>query len=76
MKIDIRRIPVRRVDRTWRGVDHRRMNTFMAIMSQLFWGVTVGALTVTASAIGKILLAVGVIGGFGWWALRRRLRDR
>jgi hypothetical protein len=52
------------------------VNTFMAIMSQLFWGVTVGALTVTASAIGKILLAVGVVGGLGWWALRRRLRDR
>lgn len=48
----------------------------MAIMSQLFWGVTVGALTVTASAIGKILLGVGVIGGLGWWALRRRVKDR
>ncbi|EQB17528.1 MAG: hypothetical protein K0R64_409 [Novosphingobium lindaniclasticum] len=51
------------------------MNTFMAIMSQLFWGVTIGALSAAFSALAKGLAAVVGIGGVGWYSLKRR-RDR
>jgi len=52
------------------------MNTFMAIMSQLFWGVTIGALSATATALGKGALALCCLGGAGWYALRSRRRKR
>lgn len=48
------------------------MNTFMAIMAQLFWGVTVGALSSTFSLLAKgAMMALG-FGGAGWWGLRWR----
>ncbi len=51
----------------------------MAILSQLFWGVTVGALTGTAALLGKVFLFGGGVfgGGFAllnWRKLRERLR--
>jgi len=54
------------------------MGTVVAILSQLFWGVTVGALTGTAALIGKLFLMVGgVFGGgfaiFHWRKLRALL---
>jgi hypothetical protein len=57
------------------------MNTVMAILSQLFWGVTVGALTGTVALIAKIFLfGGGLFGGgyavFNWRKLRERLRRR
>ncbi|KPH60610.1 MULTISPECIES: hypothetical protein [Novosphingobium] len=52
------------------------MNTFMAIMSQLFWGVTVGALSAAFSAVAKALAALIGIGGVGWYSLRRRREKR
>ncbi|MPS67821.1 MULTISPECIES: hypothetical protein [unclassified Novosphingobium] len=52
------------------------MNTFMAIMSQLFWGVTVGALSAAFSAVAKALAALVGIGGVGWYSLRRRREKR
>jgi hypothetical protein len=57
------------------------MNTVMAILSQLFWGVTVGALTGTAALIAKIFLFGGGLFGGGyaalnWRKLRERLRSR
>lgn len=48
------------------------MTTFMAIMAQLFWGVTIGALSATASAIVKGALVLGCLGGAGWYTLRVR----
>lgn len=39
------------------------MNTLMSILSQLFWGVTVGALSGTAMAIAKLLATIGGVGG-------------
>ncbi|MCJ2180394.1 hypothetical protein [Novosphingobium album (ex Hu et al. 2023)] len=44
----------------------------MAILSQLFWGVTVGALSSTFSLLAKAVMVVGGLGGAGWWGLRRR----
>lgn len=46
------------------------MNTFMAIMSQLFWGVTVGALSSAFSTVAKGVAMLGGLGGAGWWGLR------
>jgi len=51
------------------------MNTFMAIMSQLFWGVTVGALSAAFSTLAKGLAAIAGIGAVGWYSLKRR-RDK
>ena len=48
------------------------MSTFMAIMSQLFWGVTVGALSSTFSLLAKAAITLAGLGGFGWWGLRWR----
>lgn len=52
------------------------MNTFMAILSQLFWGVTIGALTAAFSAVAKGMAAVAGIGGLGWYGLKRRRAKR
>ncbi|MBH0112207.1 hypothetical protein I5E68_04470 [Novosphingobium sp. YJ-S2-02] len=52
------------------------MNTFMAIMSQLFWGVTVGALEAAFSTILRGGLTVGLIGGLGWWGVKKRRSRR
>lgn len=52
------------------------MNTFMAIMSQLFWGVTIGALSSTFSFVAKMAALVGGLGGAGWYGLRRRRARR
>ena len=57
------------------------MGTVVAILSQLFWGVTVGALTGTAALIGKLLLSMGGLfgGGFAifhWRKLRALLPFR
>lgn len=52
------------------------MNTFMAIMSQLFWGVTVGALTSTLGLLAKGAAMVGCLGCAGWFGLSRRRRKR
>lgn len=54
------------------------MGTVVAILSQLFWGVTVGALTGTIAMLGKLLaVATGVFGGsfalFNWRKLRNKL---
>jgi hypothetical protein len=52
------------------------MNTFMAIMSQLFWGVTVGALSAAFSTLAKGLALILGVGGVGWYSLRRRREKR
>lgn len=48
----------------------------MAIMSQLFWGVTVGALSSTFSLLAKGAMMVLGFGGAGWWGLRWRRNRR
>jgi hypothetical protein len=48
------------------------MNTFMAIMAQLFWGVTVGALGSALALLAKGAALVAGMGCAGWWGLRRR----
>ncbi|MCJ1961989.1 hypothetical protein [Novosphingobium mangrovi (ex Hu et al. 2023)] len=48
------------------------MNTFMAIMSQLFWGVTVGALEAAFATVARGAFAVFGLGGAGWWMVKRR----
>ncbi|MCT2399063.1 hypothetical protein [Novosphingobium mangrovi (ex Huang et al. 2023)] len=52
------------------------MNTFMAIMSQLFWGVTAGALSATFSMLAKGVAVLGGLGLAGWFGLRRKDRRR
>lgn len=56
------------------------MNTFMAIMSQLFWGVTVGALSTAFETLAKGAAMIGGIGGAGWygvkWHRSRKKRDK
>lgn len=47
----------------------------MAIMSQLFWGVTVGALSSTFSLLAKATVTLAGLGGAAWWGLRWQ-RDR
>ncbi|MEW9854968.1 hypothetical protein [Novosphingobium sp. M1R2S20] len=47
----------------------------MAILSQLFWGVTVGALSGTFVAIAKLLSLGGVLVG-GGYAFRNRSKLR
>ncbi|MDE8654570.1 hypothetical protein PYV00_23000 [Novosphingobium sp. H3SJ31-1] len=42
----------------------------MAILSQLFWGVTVGALTITFTAIAKLLALGGAIAGAAYGIMR------
>jgi hypothetical protein len=52
------------------------MNTFMAIMSQLFWGVTVGALSAAFSSLAKGAATVAALAGMGWYGIKRRRRKR
>jgi hypothetical protein len=54
------------------------MGTVVAILSQLFWGVTVGALSGTAAIIAKLFaMAGGLFGGgfalFHWRKLKALL---
>jgi hypothetical protein len=54
------------------------MNTLVSILSQLFWGVTVGALTAAATAIVQLALLGGgvfVAGAAAWRWRARRKRD-
>ena len=55
------------------------MNTLVSILSQLFWGVTVGALTAAATALVQLALfgIGGLIAGVAVWRWRawRRKRD-
>jgi len=48
------------------------MNTLVAILSQLFWGVTVGALTAAATALVQLALLGGgaVVAGLAAWRWR------
>lgn len=52
------------------------MNTFIAIMSQLFWGVTVGALSSTFALAAKAMVLFAGVGSAGWcgwrWHCRRK----
>jgi len=48
----------------------------MAIMSQLFWGVTVGALSSSFSFLAKSVIVVAGLGGAGWLGLKRRRSRR
>ncbi len=51
------------------------MGTVVAILSQLFWGVTVGALTGTAALLGKLIATAGGVFGGGFLLFRwRKLR--
>lgn len=52
------------------------MNTFMAIMSQLFWGVTVGALSSAFSSLAQGAATVAAVGCAGWYGVRRRRKKR
>jgi hypothetical protein len=53
------------------------MGTVVAIISQLFWGVTVGALTGTAALLAKFAAMAGGVFGSGFAVFRwRKLRDR
>lgn len=52
------------------------MNTFMAIMSQLFWGVTVGALSSAFSSLAKGAATIAVLGCAGWFGMKRRRGKR
>jgi hypothetical protein len=52
------------------------MNTFMTIMSQLFWGVTVGALSSAFSSLATGAATVAAVGGAGWYGWKRRRRKR
>lgn len=51
------------------------MQTFMAIMSQLFWGVTVGALSATFSSVAKLAAAIALPLGAMRYLRRRRTRS-
>lgn len=52
------------------------MQNFMAIMAQLFWGVTIGALGSAFSAAAKAILVLAGIAGAGWWSLKRRRKRK
>jgi len=54
------------------GYDRLDMKNLMMILSQLFWGVTVGALTETALILLRGALAAIGLGGATWWGLRWR----
>lgn len=49
------------------------VNTFLQILSQLAWGVTVGALIAAAGAAVKLLaIPCAVMGGWAWWRWRKK----
>jgi hypothetical protein len=48
------------------------MHNFMAILSQLFWGVTIGALSTAFMTLAKGAVLIGGLGGVGWCGLRWR----
>lgn len=54
------------------------MHNFMAILSQLFWGVTIGALSAAFETLAKGMMMIGGLGGAGWYGLkwRKARRDR
>lgn len=52
------------------------MHNFMAIMSQLFWGVTIGALSTAFETLAKGAIMIGGLGGAGWYSLRWRRSRR
>lgn len=54
------------------------MHNFMAILSQLFWGVTIGALSTAFETLAKGAAMLGAAGGAGWYGLkwRKSRRDR
>ncbi len=46
------------------------MNDFFAILQQLCWGLTVGALGAAATALGQVVLLAACTlagGGCSWW---------
>ncbi|MGF7154585.1 hypothetical protein [Novosphingobium gossypii] len=55
------------------------MHNFMAILSQLFWGVTIGALSAAFETLAKGAMMIGGLGSAGWYGLKwrkaRRQRD-
>lgn len=52
------------------------MHAVMDILAQLFWGVTVGALTATFALIAKLALGACAVVGAGWWFWWLRARGR
>lgn len=56
------------------------MREFFSILSQLGWGLTVGALTAAFTALAQMAgVAVCALAGGGcgyWWWRKRRLRGR
>lgn len=56
------------------------MNDFFAILQQLSWGLTVGALTAAATALAQMAGLVGCLlvgGGCGvWWWRKKRGRSQ
>ena len=57
----------------------RAMNTFLEILSQLFWAITAGALIAAVIAGAKIIGVIGgvIVGGMlAWRWMKKRKRDR
>ena len=55
------------------------MNTFLEILSQLFWAITAGALIAAVIAGAKIIGVIGgvIVGGMlAWRWMKKRKRDR
>ncbi|WP_238538974.1 hypothetical protein [Novosphingobium sp. AP12] len=48
----------------------------MAILSQLFWGVTIGALTTAFETLAKGAVMIGGLGGASWYGLKWRKSRR
>jgi len=48
------------------------MNTLVSILSQLFWGVTAGALMAAVTTIGQFAAMAGGVFGAGYLARRWR----
>ena len=52
------------------------MGDFLAIVGQIFWGVTVGALGSAFSWAAKGAITAIGLGGAGWWGWKRRRKRR